>query len=114
MTMDGKSDYTDEVFRTRAIKPEVAAERGYTRYEGADDVLAADPRLGSTKKLRDWTRHYGPRGAPGWVMRKHALPGSPFDDPLPQLRPDKAVPGQKTWHDHASGVLRPADRTRDS
>jgi hypothetical protein len=96
-----RDDYTGEPFRSRAVNPDVAADRGYVRYSGADDVLDADPRLGSTKKLRDWTRHYGSRGAPGWLIRKHALPGSPFDDPLPQLRPDKAVPGRKKWHTHA-------------
>jgi len=107
----GKPDYTAEVFRTRAIKPEIAAERGYTRYEGVDDVLNAEPRLGTTKKLRDWARHYGSRGAPGWAIRKHALPGSPFDDPLPQLRPDVPVPGRKQWHDHAWAFYgRPAAR----
>ena len=96
-----RDDYTGEPFRSRAVRPEVAADRGYARFECVDDVLEADPRLGSTKKLRDWTRFYGSRGAPGWVMRKHALPGSPFDAPLPQLRPDRAVPGRKKWHDHA-------------
>src|SRR6185312_6898312 len=47
------------------------------------------------------TNHYGSRGAPGWVITKHALPGSRFADPLPQLRPDKPVPGRPQRHDHA-------------
>jgi hypothetical protein len=96
-----RDDFTGEPFASRAVFPEVAEERGYTPYEKPADVREADPRMGGTQELKNWTRHYGSRGAPGWVMKKHALPGSAFDAPLPQLRPDKAVPGRKEWHDHA-------------
>jgi hypothetical protein len=90
-----------DILTSRGLTSEVIEARGYVRYESADDVLGADPRMGSTKKLADWTKHYGARG-PGWVMPKWKLPGSGFEDPLPQLRPDVPAPDYSAavTHDH--------------
>ncbi len=104
----------EEVFRTRAVSPEVAEERGYRRYGGSlglDPIFQADPRYateaftwadGSQDTFRRWGDKQPQKGAlPGWVMPKHALPGSPFLAPLAQLRPDQPVP-KGTWtHSHA-------------
>lgn len=88
-----------DIFTPRGIAPEVVEARGYARYASAAEVLAADPRMNGTRELGDWSRHYGARG-PGWVMPKHALPGSPFDAPLPQLRPDEPVPDPRKAYEH--------------
>ena len=99
-----------DILTSRGVTPEVREARGYRRYESAADVLAADPRMGSTtpigwrrngrpRTLSGWTKHYGSR--PGWLMPKYKLPGSAFDDPLPQLRPDDPFPGETKRHDHA-------------
>lgn len=111
-------DYGHEVFRSRAIKPEVAHERGYRRYgdeNGLDPIFEADARFkhpdeggarfrapwdGRWHSFYNWSMHKV-RGTTGWVMPKHALPGSAFDGPLAQLRPDDAIPGRRYAHDHS-------------
>ena len=103
-----------EVFRTRAVSPEVAEERGYRRYGGSlglDPIFQADPRFateaftwadGSQDTFRRWVEKQTKGGQrPGWVMPKHSLPGSPFDSPLAQLRPNKPVPMPSWVHRHA-------------
>jgi hypothetical protein len=107
----GRDDYTDDVFCSRGINPEVGAEREYRRYGGElglDPIYEADPRLEhgeyrgrrKSKRFRDWVEHWGSR-SPGWAMPKNALPGSLADAPMLQIRPDAAVPGKKHGHDHA-------------
>ena len=104
----------DEVFRTRAVSQQVADERGYRPYGGSlglDPIFRADPRYatkeftwadGNKDTFRRWVDKQTKKGAlPGWVMPKHALPGSPFDAPLAQLRPDKPVRTGSWEHRHA-------------
>ena len=105
-----------KILTSRGLTPEVIAARGYERYESAGDVLRVAPRMGSTKKLSDWTKSYGARG-PGWIMPKWKLPGSRFDDPLPQLRPDTAIPNHREAyvHEHDTDPFfhnAPLDRAR--
>jgi hypothetical protein len=107
------SDYSDEVFRTRAIAPDVVDERGYRRYGEGDLVplFEADPRYadgpfkwpdGKPDTLRAWAGRQTRQGKrSGWVMPKHALPGSAFDAPLAQLRPDVPVFKRSWKHSHA-------------
>jgi hypothetical protein len=111
-------NYGHEVFRSRAIKPDVAQERGYRRYgakNGLAPIFEADDRFrhpeeggaqflapwdGRWHSFYNWSRHKV-RGTTGWVMPKNALPGSAFDAPLAQLRPDRAIPGRRYSHDHS-------------
>jgi hypothetical protein len=112
-------DYNDPVFRSRAIAPDVAEERGYRRYGdglGLDPIFEADPRYADgqiewparggrrarSDTLRSWVERKTKRGKlGGWIMPKRAVPGSAFDDPLAQLRPDAPLLSEVWKHDHA-------------
>jgi hypothetical protein len=110
-TSKKKDDYRADIFRERAIQPEVAEDRGYRRYDGdLAPLFEADRRYetesftwadGSPDTFRRWVEKKTKKGAlPGWIMPKHAVPRSPFDDPLAQLRPDAPV-YVRTWrHRH--------------
>jgi hypothetical protein len=104
-----------EILTSRGLTLDAIEARGYSRYESADDVITADARMGS-EAIIGWTRSKTARRrdewgqlvpSPGWLMPKHKLPGSAFDDPLPQLRPDAPVPdySESTKHDHAVEFL---------
>jgi hypothetical protein len=120
-----RDDYNAELFRTRHVSPEVAEERGYRRYgdgRGFDPIVEADPRYsdgpfhwpdGAPDSLNAWARRKTQDGhLAGWAMSKHALPGSAFDAPIAQLRPDDPVPGALYEHDHAVDFFRAEDRGR--
>lgn len=120
-------DYAGEPFDSRAVAPDVAAERGYRRYGGdlgLDPIFEAEPRYADTTPFRRrsdgkpdsldaWVRRKTREGElTGWVMPKHALPGSAFYAPLAQLRPDKPVRGRLYEHDHAVDFASDEHRAR--
>jgi hypothetical protein len=104
MPVGGKSDYMDEVFRTRAVDPDVARERGYQRYEAGDReaVLVVDQRLGEDPGWLSRALICG-----GWVLPKCAPMPSHSQfwwTPYAQLRPDHPVMARSGVHDH-DGLL---------
>ena len=117
-------NYRADVFRTRAVSAAVAEERGYRQYGGRlglDPIFEADFRYAtesivwparpnaryawqreeSVQTYRNWVAKKTKDGElTGWVMPKHSIPGSAFDDPLAQLRPDLPLPREPLIHAH--------------
>lgn len=91
-----------DIFTKRGIDPDgdVFRERGYARYKTPDDVIAVDRRLEAfPNHLRKWCAEK-PSGSPGWVMPKFHVPRSLWEDPIAQLRPDRAIRSWSHGHDH--------------
>jgi hypothetical protein len=107
-----RDDYTDPVFAKRAVLAEVAAARGYRRYEkgGRATVCAVDERL-----LEDagWLSRALIVG--GWAIPKLApMPDHPVFgwQPYAQLRPDRPVMVRYKVHDHDGMLHRHRDEGR--
>jgi hypothetical protein len=104
-----RDDYTDKVFASRAVSPQVAAARGYRRYDANDlaTVLGVDARL---NERPGWLRKV--LRAPGWAIPKCAvMPGHEYFGwtPYAQLRPDWPVMEQWYGHDHGGMLHRGED-----
>jgi hypothetical protein len=91
------------------VAPDVAAERGYRRYDAGDraTVLEVDNRL---SRDEGWLRQAV--AAPGWAMPKYAvMPDHPDFGwaPYAQLRPDWPVMQSWNGHDHGGMLHRHRD-----
>jgi hypothetical protein len=102
-----RDDYTDKIFSTRAVAPDVAADRGYRRYGKGDHatVIQVDPKL-DDPELAGWLRA-ALRDSGGWVLPKwEVMSDHPVfgETPYAQLRPDRPAMAKPTAHDH-DGML---------
>lgn len=112
--IDDKEFGPEGFFGQRGIKPEVARERRYVRFEftGTDAVFEADPALEENAGFVHWLvcgtglpHECGPgkirEKHGGYVIQKHPVPLTGMEHIVAQIRPETAPVTEITYHDHA-------------
>ncbi len=111
--IDDKEFEPTGFFGLRGIKPEVAREREYVRFEygGTDAVFQADPALKENSGFVHWlvcgtglSHRCGPgdvrQKEGGYVIQKHPVPLPDMEHIVAQIRPETAPVTEITYHDH--------------